>query len=81
MLDPAVALPYWRFDRAGAAACSPPDFIGAPSGAPSPGGGTAVALVEQPLLLVDHRRAPGIDRHPAFADPRQFAATTSLSAR
>ena len=75
-VDPAVALPYWRFDRPAPKVFSK-DFMGAPEGAPSPAGGTAALSLTNPLNAWSIEGKPGIDRHPAFADPRRLPATSS----
>ena len=76
LIDPAVTLPYWRFDEPAPRLFSP-DFMGAPSGRPSVGGGAPPALsAANPLRAWTIDGAPGIDRHPRFADPRVSAAST-----
>ena len=75
VIDPAVALPYWRFDRPAPRLFSA-DFVGAPSGAPSPlGGAPPVLSAANPLRTWTIDGASGIDRHPRFADPRVSAAS------
>ena len=74
VIDPSVALPYWRFD-APAPRLFSPDFVGAPAGAPSAGRSAARAVGRQPAAVLDHRRRPGVDRHPRFADPRTGPAS------
>jgi tyrosinase len=75
VIDPAVALPYWRSDRPAPSLFSA-DFIGAPSGPPEPGGGPPPRLsAANPLRSWTIDGAPGIDRHPQFADPRFSAAS------
>jgi tyrosinase len=74
LVDPAVALPYWRFDRPAPRLFSP-DFVGAPSGAPSQSGGPPPALApSNPLQSWTIDGTLGIDRHPLFADPRSSPA-------
>ena len=75
VIDPAVALPYWRFD-APAPRLFSPDFLGAPSGAPSAFGGPPPVLsAANPLRSWTINGAPWVDRHPRFADPRTGAAS------
>ncbi len=75
VIDPAVALPYWRFD-APAPRLFSPDFMGAPAGAPSSFGGPPPVLsAANPLQTWTIHGAPWVDRHPRFADPRVSAAS------
>jgi tyrosinase len=75
LIDPAVTLPYWRFDEPAPRLFSA-DFMGAPSGRPSVGGGAPPTLsAANPLRTWTIEGAPGIDRHPRFADPRVSAAS------
>ncbi len=75
VIDPAVALPYWRFDRP-APRLFTPDFLGAPAGRPSPGGGPPPTLsAANPLRTWTIDGAPWVDRHPMWADPRVSPAT------
>jgi tyrosinase len=75
MVDPAVTLPYWRSDRPAPNLFSA-DFLGAPSGPPAPGGGPPPRLsAANPLRSWTIDGAPGIERHPRFADPRVSAAS------
>ena len=75
VIDPAVALPYWRFDKPAPLLFSA-DFVGAPSGAPAAGGGAPPRLsAANPLRTWTVDGALGFDRHPRFADPRVSAAS------
>jgi tyrosinase len=75
LIDPAVTLPYWRFDQPAPRLFSP-DFMGAPSGAPSAlGGPPPVLSAANPLRSWTINGAPWVDRHPRFADPRGSAAS------
>ncbi len=75
VIDPSVALPYWRFD-APAPRLFSPDFVGAPAGAPSSFGGPPPVLsAANPLRSWTINGAPWVDRHPRFADPRTGAAS------
>ena len=75
VIDPSVALPYWRFDQPAPRLFSA-DFLGAPSGPPSAGGGAPPRLAPaNPLRTWTIDGAPGLDRHPRFADPRVSAAS------
>jgi tyrosinase len=74
-LNAAIALPYWRFDSPAPKVFSA-DFMGAPSGQPSPGGGSAAFSSNNPLRWWSIDGVPGINRHPVVADPRQFPATS-----
>ena len=75
VIDPSVALPYWRFD-APAPRLFSPDFVGAPAGAPSAlGGPPPVLSAANPLRSWTINGAPWVDRHPRFADPRTGPAS------
>ena len=75
VIDPSVALPYWRFD-APAPRLFSPDFVGAPAGAPSAlGGPPPVLSAANPLRSWTIDGAPWVDRHPRFADPRTGPAS------
>jgi tyrosinase len=75
LIDPAVSLPYWRFDRPAPRLFSP-DFMGAPSGAPSQFGGPPPTLSPaNPLRSWTIDGTLGINRHPLFGDPRTSPAS------
>ena len=74
LIDPEVALPYWRFDRP-APRLFHADFIGAPVGQPSDFGGPPPRLsAANPLQTWTINGVRGLDRHPRFADPRASPA-------
>jgi tyrosinase len=75
LVDPAVALPYWRFE-APAPRLFSADFLGAPAAAPSDLGGPPPTLsAANPLRSWTIDGTLGIDRHPRFEDPRASAAS------
>ena len=69
-IDPAVTLPYWRFDRP-APRLFHADFIGAPAAPPSDVNPVPPRLsAANPLQNWTINGVRGLDRHPRFADPR-----------
>ena len=74
VIDPAVSLPYWRFDQPSPRLFSA-DFIGAPAGRPSEAGGPVPTLsAANPLRSWTIDGVQGVVRHPRHADPRTSAA-------
>lgn len=73
-IDPAVALPYWRFDRPAPRLFSA-DFLGAPAGPPSQTPLRPTLSAANPLRDWQIDGRVGFQRHPRFADPRMSAAT------
>ncbi len=77
VIDPAVALPYWRFDEPAPKLFSA-DFIGAPAAPPSELGGPVPKLSPaNPLRSWTIDGVQGIERHPMYADPRTSPASYS----
>ena len=75
VIDPSVALPYWRFDKPAPRLFSA-DFIGAPVGRPSELGGPVPKLsAANPLRSWTIDGVQGVERHPTYADPRTSAAS------
>jgi tyrosinase len=70
LIDPSVALPYWRFDQPAPNLFSA-DFFGAPTNAPN----LPVLSPANPLRAWTIDGVLGIMRNPRFADPRTSAAS------
>ena len=77
LIDPAVALPYWRFDEPAPRLFSP-DFMGAPAGADPRSSAGRHPRCRPPTRCASWTidGAPWVDRHPRFADPRVSAASS-----